>query len=51
MAALFEKEGKTYRPELLMQPGDIASMVAHTLALPRTAEVTDISIRPMLKSY
>ena len=51
MAALFEKEGKTYRPELLMQPGDIASIVAHTLVLPRTAEVTDISIRPMLKSY
>ena len=51
MAALFEKEGKTYRPELLMQPEDIASMVAHTLVLPRTAEVTDISIRPMMKSY
>jgi NADP-dependent 3-hydroxy acid dehydrogenase YdfG len=51
MAALFEKEGKPYRPELLMQPEDIASMVAHTLCLPRTAEVTDISIRPMMKSY
>lgn len=51
MAALFEKEGKQYRPELLMQPEDIASMVTHTLCLPRTAEVTDISIRPMLKSY
>lgn len=51
MAALFEKEGKPYRPELLLQPEDIASMVTHTLCLPRTAEVTDISIRPMLKSY
>lgn len=51
MAALFEKEGKPYRPELLMQPEDIASMVTHTLCLPRTAEVTDISIRPMMKSY
>jgi NADP-dependent 3-hydroxy acid dehydrogenase YdfG len=51
MEALFEKEGKPYRPELLMQPQDIASMVVHTLCLPRTAEVTDISIRPMLKSY
>ena len=51
MAALFEKEGRAYRPELLMQPEDIASMVTHTLSLPRTAEVTDISMRPFLKSY
>ena len=51
MATLFEKEGKPYHPELLVQPEDIASMVTHTLCLPRTAEVTDISIRPMLKSY
>ncbi len=51
MEALFKKEGKPYRPELLLQPEAIASMVAHTLCLPRTAEVTDISIRPMLKSY
>ncbi len=39
MAALLEKEGKPYRPELLVQPEDIASMVTHTLCLPRTAEV------------
>jgi NADP-dependent 3-hydroxy acid dehydrogenase YdfG len=51
MAALFEKEGRQYRAELLMQPEDIASMVAHALSLPRTAEVTDISMRPLLKSY
>ena len=51
MAALFEKEGRLYRPELLMQPEDIASMVTHALDLPRTAEVTDISMRPLLKSY
>lgn len=51
MAALFQKEGRPYRPELLLQPEDIASMVTHTLCLPRTAEVTDISIRPMMKSY
>src|SRR5438309_7325840 len=51
MEALFKKEGKPYRPELLLQPEAIASMVTHTLGLPRTAEVTDISIRPMLKSY
>jgi NADP-dependent 3-hydroxy acid dehydrogenase YdfG len=51
MATLFEKEGKPYRGELLMQPEDIASMVTHALSLPRTAEVTDISMRPLLKSY
>jgi NADP-dependent 3-hydroxy acid dehydrogenase YdfG len=51
MAALFAKEGRPYRPELLLQPEDIATMVAGALTLPRTAEVTDISIRPMQKSY
>ncbi|MGC2829834.1 MAG: SDR family NAD(P)-dependent oxidoreductase [Candidatus Acidiferrum sp.] len=51
MAALFEKEGRSYRPELLLQPEDIASMVTHALELPRTAEVTDINMRPLLKSY
>lgn len=51
MARLFEKEGRTYQPELLMQAEDVAEMVTHSLCLPRTAEVTDISIRPMQKSY
>jgi NADP-dependent 3-hydroxy acid dehydrogenase YdfG len=51
MAALFEKEGRAYRPELLMQPEDIAATVIHSLSLPRTAEVTDVSMRPFLKSY
>ena len=49
--ALFAKEGQPYRPELLMQPEDIAIMVAQALSLPLTAEVTEISMRPMLKSY
>ncbi|OLB39247.1 MAG: hypothetical protein AUH11_04680 [Acidobacteria bacterium 13_2_20CM_57_17] len=51
IAKLFEKEGRAYQPDLLMQPEDIAEMVTHSLRLPRTAEVTDISIRPMQKSY
>jgi len=51
VAKLFEKEGRAYQPDLLMQPEDIAEMVTHSLRLPRTAEVTDISIRPMQKSY
>jgi NADP-dependent 3-hydroxy acid dehydrogenase YdfG len=49
--ALFQEEGKDYRPEMLLQPEDVASVVVQTLTLPATAEVTDISIRPMRKSY
>jgi NAD(P)-dependent dehydrogenase (short-subunit alcohol dehydrogenase family) len=33
----------------LMQPADVAQMVAAILNLPRTAEVTDVAIRPMVK--
>ena len=49
--ALFHEERKAYRPDLLMQPEDIASMVIHALKMPRTAEVTEISMRPLCKSY
>jgi len=45
-----QMERKTYRPELLLQPADVASVIVNALSLPRTAEVTDISIRPMIKS-
>jgi NAD(P)-dependent dehydrogenase (short-subunit alcohol dehydrogenase family) len=48
---LSREEGRTYQPELLLQPEDVASTIVHSLLLPPTAEVTDISIRPMLKSY
>ena len=50
-ARLHERDGRAYQPELLMQPEDVASMIASALRLPRTAEVTDISMRPLLKSY
>jgi NADP-dependent 3-hydroxy acid dehydrogenase YdfG len=49
--AVFEHEGRPYRPELLLQPEDIAAMVVAAVTLPRTAEVTEIRIRPFLKSY
>lgn len=49
-AAVHEQEGRPYRPELLLQPDDVAAMVMQALLLPRTAEVTDIHIRPMRKS-
>ncbi|HXE12537.1 MAG TPA: SDR family NAD(P)-dependent oxidoreductase [Bryobacteraceae bacterium] len=47
--AIHKKEGKPYHPELLLQPEDVASVILHSVLLPRTAEVTDISIRPMRK--
>lgn len=49
--AFYEERGWPYHPELLMQPQDVAAMAVAALSLPRTAEVTDISMRPMKKSY
>jgi len=46
-AAIHRHEGRPYRPERLLQPEDVAAVVLHALALPRTAEVTEVSIRPM----
>jgi NADP-dependent 3-hydroxy acid dehydrogenase YdfG len=42
-------EGRTYQPDLLLQPADVASVVLNALSLPWTAEVTNINIRPMRK--
>jgi NADP-dependent 3-hydroxy acid dehydrogenase YdfG len=47
---LHEVAQRNYRPERLLQPGDVAQAACAALALPRTAEVTDLVIRPMLKS-
>jgi short-subunit dehydrogenase len=49
-AKIFAAEGRRYAPELLMQPEDVAALVVASLLLPRTAEVTSISVRPMRKS-
>ncbi len=46
---LHQEEGRPYRPERLIQPSDVAAVVLNALSLPRTAEVTDIHIRPFLK--
>lgn len=43
-----EREGHPYRPERLLQPSDVAATVIHALSLPRTAEITDLTIRQML---
>jgi NAD(P)-dependent dehydrogenase (short-subunit alcohol dehydrogenase family) len=41
--------GLPYAPERLLQPRDVASMVVAVLDLPRTAEVTELTIRSMQK--
>jgi NADP-dependent 3-hydroxy acid dehydrogenase YdfG len=51
MQSIYEQEGKPYKPDLLLQPEDIAEVVIDALSMPRTAEVTDISVRPLKKSY
>jgi short-subunit dehydrogenase len=48
-AALHAIEGKPYAPERLMQPDDVASAVLSALTMPRSTEVTDVMVRPMLK--
>jgi NADP-dependent 3-hydroxy acid dehydrogenase YdfG len=48
--AIFAMEGRPYLPERLIQPADVAQAVLSLLALPRTAEVTDIMMRPMQKT-
>lgn len=41
--------GKPYRAERLLQPADVAVTACNALAMPRTAEVTDLYVRPMQK--
>jgi NAD(P)-dependent dehydrogenase (short-subunit alcohol dehydrogenase family) len=48
-SAINEEEGTPYRPERLIQPGDVAKIVLGALALPRTAEVTDLRVRPAME--
>ena len=47
---IFALEGRPYTPERLIQPRDVAELVACIARLPRTAEVTNLTVRPMLKS-
>lgn len=44
---LHAAEDKSYDAARLLQPADISAAIMTALALPRTAEVTDIHIRPM----
>jgi NADP-dependent 3-hydroxy acid dehydrogenase YdfG len=42
-------EPRPYRPADLLQPADVAAVVVNALRMPRTAEVTDVHVRPMVK--
>jgi short-subunit dehydrogenase len=44
---IHELEGRAYDAARLLQPGDVAAAILNALILPRTAEVTDLHIRPM----
>lgn len=48
-AVIHAEEGRTYQPERLLQPQDVAAAVVQSLSLERTAEVTDLHVRPMQK--
>lgn len=41
--------GKSYAPQAMLQPDDVARAVVDALLMPRTAEITDIHLRPALK--
>jgi NADP-dependent 3-hydroxy acid dehydrogenase YdfG len=51
MKGIFRMEGREYKPKLLLQPEDIAEVVINALLMPLTAEVTNITVRPLIKSY
>ncbi len=47
--AICKTEGKPYDPSYFIQPSDVAETLLHTLSLPRTAEIIDVTLRPMKK--
>lgn len=48
--ALYASAGVQYHPEVLLQPEDVAEAIVRAILMPRTAEITDLHIRPMNKS-
>ena len=47
---LFKEASRAYLSAKLLQPEDVATIVLCALALPPTAEVTDITNRPAKKA-
>jgi NADP-dependent 3-hydroxy acid dehydrogenase YdfG len=47
--AIFAEEGRPYQPARLIQPADVAEAIVAAIRLPRTAEMTSVTIRPQHK--
>lgn len=47
--SIHRMENKEYRPERLIQPEDVAQVILNALQLPKSAEMTDVHLRPMQK--
>jgi len=45
------QDGRPYHPEKLLQPDEVAAMIDAALNLPRTAEVTEVHMRPMARTF
>jgi len=43
---IFELEGRPWQPDCLLRPDDVADLVAHTLAMPARAQVTELTVWP-----
>jgi hypothetical protein len=48
-AAVFAHEGRPWDPRKLLQPSDVAESVLAALAVPRSAEVCEIRLRPTVR--
>jgi NADP-dependent 3-hydroxy acid dehydrogenase YdfG len=46
--SLYRAENRAYHPERLLQPEDVAEVVECAIRLPKTAEVVDLFVRPMM---
>lgn len=47
--SLYAAQGRPYKPENLLQPEDVARALVQAIAMPYTAEITDLMIRPAVK--
>jgi NADP-dependent 3-hydroxy acid dehydrogenase YdfG len=47
--ALYEKSSRPYDPVVLLQPEDVAECIIFAVAIGKTAEVTELFVRPKLK--
>lgn len=46
---IHQLEGRTYRSERLIHPDEVAALLVNLLNVQQTAEITEITLRPMLK--